>query len=122
MPKNKNSPDIDKINHLGEVLFSGAILFISVSFGLFTFAVDKGADTLNITWFSISLGFALLAGIFSLISSFMGIKSGNMKWIVASFISLIVMIVILGIDYIQIFSNIIDEAPTLNPGAGNIVP
>lgn len=112
MPDNTES-----IQKLGEIIFNGAILVFTISFGLFPFALEKASTSmLGNSWFSIALFVVLACGVSSLILSFVGILKGSKGkgWIIASLISLLVMVGLLCVIYIQIFSYIIKQIQAIS--------
>lgn len=58
---------------LGELIFNGTVLFLSISFGLFPSSAGK-IGVSNPVWFTVLIFLAVVAGLLSLGLSFFGIK------------------------------------------------
>ena len=103
-----------KTEKLGELIFNANVLFLSISFGLFTFSVGSGKVSISsIHGFAIFTTLVLLAGIASLCLSFFGIKNDNIKLIYGAGVCFIVMILLLIAVYSQIYINSVSQSVTL---------
>lgn len=94
---------------LGEMIFNGSILFLSISFGLFPSSADK-IGIGNPVWFTLIIAVAVITGILSLAFSFYGIKKDNSTLIYASGICLLIMIIMFAIISFQSYSNVVSQA------------
>ena len=108
--------DNETKHKLGELIFNGTILFLSISFGLFTFPLGSGKVTIsNVYGFAIFTILVLLAGVASLCFSFFGIKQSSINLIYVGGICFIIMIVLLTVAYSQIYLNLISQSVVLTP-------
>ena len=105
----------ENINHkLGELIFNANILFLSISFGLFTFSVGSGKVSIsNIYGFAIFTILVLIAGISSLCLSFFGIKNDKINLIYVAGVCFIILILLLMVAYSQIYINSVSQSVTL---------
>ena len=99
-----------KEEKLGELIFNGTILFLSISFGLFTLSLSSGKITVSsVALFIAFIVLVLIAGMTALFCSFMGIKTDNIKWISAGGIALLIMIIFLIVVYAQVYLNTLNN-------------
>lgn len=106
-------PDIKK---LGELIFNGVILFLSISFGLFTFSLASGKITVtSIFVFALFTVLVVCFGIASLICAFFGIRNNNIILVYWAGASFLLMIILLVFAYAQIYLNTVSTSVTLMP-------
>lgn len=101
---------------LGKLLFNGNILFLSLSFGLLTLAINNSTAVIqNIMSFTIFVLFILMLGLASIGFSFFGIKYEKINLIYFSAGCFVMMIFLLTVSYLQIFSTIVDNSFEIIP-------
>lgn len=95
--------------NLGEMIFSGTILFLTISFPLFPFSIQGGNVSLGESLTFVFFMFLIIGlGIASLVFSFYGIKNNSDALIIWALVCCIAMIVIMSFAYFQIYTKTIE--------------
>jgi len=95
---------------LGKLIFNGTILFLSISFGLFTLSLSTGEISVSsIVSFITFTILVILSGIASLVLSFFGIKRDSMILIYCGGVCFLIMIVLLTYAYSQMYISTLEQ-------------
>jgi len=102
------------VRRLGELIFNGTIIFLSVSFGLFALSLGSGnISTSGGFEFGFFVSLIIGSGIASLLFSFFGIRDGKIQLIYWSLVFFGVMVTILTFAYAQIYRDTIEYLSNL---------
>ena len=94
---------------LGEAIFNGTILFLSISFALFPFSIESGNVSPTESFkFGIIMLSTIALGIGSLICAFFGMNKNSYALITWALVCCLAMIVLLGYTYSQIYTKTIE--------------
>jgi hypothetical protein len=107
-------PDITE--KLGELIFNGTVLFVTLAFGFFTFSLtgQHGISVSSIASFILFVVFFILFAIASLVLSFMGIKYKNEICLYIAGICFLILIIILTYTYAQAYIQTLSQTTTIN--------
>ena len=103
--------DKEKITRLGELVFNGNIIFLSISFGLFTLSIDNIGRVVNISSvivYSVFVAIMVLASILSLGLSYFGIRDNNQRFVNWATAFLFIVIIITILLYAQMYMKVLE--------------
>lgn len=119
--KYKSNKMEEKIERkLGTLIFQGTILFLSISFGLFTFGIVSDKLSISdIVGFVFFIIFIVVSGLGSLIACFFGIKNNKMILIYTAGFLFILMVALLTYSYAQVYLDNISQKVLINISQNN---
>ncbi|MEK6942558.1 MAG: hypothetical protein AABX00_00670 [Nanoarchaeota archaeon] len=94
---------------LGEIVFNGTILFISISFTLFPFSIESGDVSPSQSYkFAFFIFAIIVLGISAMLFSFFGIKNNSINLIYWGLVCFIGMVVLMTLVYSQIYTQVVE--------------